>query len=265
MSYDEARDLAEHLAEVDRMKHMLSQSGLSFSPNDLVLDVGGGAGMHSGFLANEVGRIYCSDYFDQNARFGGELVKLLHEKFGRHDYRFPIQRLEFHAVDAMNTIYRDGVFDAVCSFNAFEHIPDPGAALNEIVRVLKPGGFAYITFDPIWTCDFGSHFQHRVSRPWQHLISDNEQFSEMMRQAGAPEDEVSEYLHAMNRRRLSYYRELFDSIRGRVEFLYENDWSGCAIPGSESHENFERCLSLGFSREELLLRGIVKVFRKKTV
>jgi hypothetical protein len=67
----------------------------------------------------------------------------------------------------------------------------------------------------------------------------------------------------MNRRRLSFYRELFASFRDEVEYLHEGEWSGCVVPGSESHENFQRCLSLGYSREELLLRGIAKVFRKR--
>jgi FkbM family methyltransferase len=263
--YCESADVNEHRADVDRMWRLLNSLGATVPGDAVTLDVGGGAGGHSAFIANEVGRIYCTDYFDQNARFGGELVKLLHEKLGRHGHAFPIERLEFHAVDAMSTIYRDDLFDAVFSFNAFEHIPDPGAALGEIVRVLKPGGLAYITFDPIWTCDFGSHFQHRVSEPWQHLISDDEQFGEKMKQAGGSDDEVSEYLHAMNRRRLAYYRDLFSSIRGRVEFLHEDEWSGCVLPDSESHENFKRCLSMGFSREELLLRGMVKVFRKAAV
>ncbi|WP_187313256.1 class I SAM-dependent methyltransferase [Lysobacter capsici] len=263
--YCESADVNEHRVDVERMWQLLNSLGLKVPADAVTLDVGGGAGGHSAFIANDVGRIYCTDYFDQNARFGGELVKLLQEKLVRHGHGFPIERLEFHAVDAMNTIYRDDLFDAIFSFNAFEHIPDPCAALKEIVRVLKPGGLAYITFDPIWTCDFGSHFQHRVPRPWQHLISDDAEFVEMMKQAGGSDDEGSEYVHAMNRRRLSYYRDLFKSMRGEVEFLHEGEWSGCVVPGSESHENFQQCLSLGFSREELLLRGMVKVFRKKTV
>ncbi|UNP28627.1 class I SAM-dependent methyltransferase [Lysobacter gummosus] len=261
--YSEAADVAEHLADVERMRQLLASLGVSLPGDGLALDVGGGAGGHSALLANDVRRIYCTDYFDQNARFGGELVKLVKEKVLRHGHDFPVERFEFHAVDAMSTIYRDDLFDVVFSFNAFEHIPDPAAALREIVRVLKPGGMAYITFDPIWTCDFGSHFQHRVPRPWQHLISDDGQFVEMMKQAGGSDEEGQEYVNAMNRRRLSFYRELFASFRDEVEYLHEGEWSGCVVPGSESHENFQRCLSLGYSREELLLRGMVKVFRKK--
>lgn len=39
--------------------------------------------------------------------------------------------------------FRDGVFDAVFSFNVLEHVKDPFACANEIARVLKPGGRLY--------------------------------------------------------------------------------------------------------------------------
>jgi SAM-dependent methyltransferase len=42
--------------------------------------------------------------------------------------------------DAMALPFRDGSFDAVCCFAALNLIPDPYATLDEIARVLAPGG-----------------------------------------------------------------------------------------------------------------------------
>ncbi len=42
--------------------------------------------------------------------------------------------------DAHCLPFRDEVFDAVVSFNTFEHLQDPATAAKEILRVLKPGG-----------------------------------------------------------------------------------------------------------------------------
>ncbi|QQQ02351.1 class I SAM-dependent methyltransferase [Lysobacter enzymogenes] len=261
--YDEASDVAAHRAEVDYAFEVLAQCGALPAADALVLDVGGGAGAHSAMIAGRVGRIYCSDFSDQNARFGGELVKLLQEKAQRNGYELPSGRLEFHRVDAMDLIYRDGLFDAIFSFDAFEHIPDPAKALSEMLRVLKPGGTICMKFDPMWTCDSGSHFQYRVPEPWQHLLSDDDAFVAALKRAGGSDGEAEEYRYAMNRRRLADYRAAFDSVRARAEFLHESEWAGCAHPDGEAHPNFARCLERGYTREELLLRGMRKVIRKR--
>ena len=48
--------------------------------------------------------------------------------------------LTFEMADAMSLPYADGSFDAVIIANALHIVPDPGKALNEIKRVLRPGG-----------------------------------------------------------------------------------------------------------------------------
>jgi len=46
--------------------------------------------------------------------------------------------------------FKAGEFDATWSIWVLEHIPNPEAALNEIRRVIKPGGFVYL--QPAWDC-----------------------------------------------------------------------------------------------------------------
>jgi ubiquinone/menaquinone biosynthesis C-methylase UbiE len=109
----------------------------------------------------------------------------------------------------MELPYRNDWFHLATSFNAFEHIPDPHVALLEMVRVVAPGGFIYITFDPIWTADTGSHFWPMVKDPWAHLVLPEEAFKARMKDAGASEFELNEFSFAMNRRRLAFYEALF--------------------------------------------------------
>lgn len=68
-------------------------------------------------------------------------------------------------------------FDLVFSISTFEHVSDVAKVLAEIKRVLKPGGSALISFEPIWTCSYGHHLHHfgpvsKVMPDWAHLIWD---------------------------------------------------------------------------------------------
>ncbi len=56
-----------------------------------------------------------------------------------------------------------GSFDGLWSITTLEHVPQPEAALDEIVRVLKPGGVAYLA--PAWHCRPWAAEGYGV-RPW---------------------------------------------------------------------------------------------------
>jgi SAM-dependent methyltransferase len=47
---------------------------------------------------------------------------------------------ELHTGDALHMPFEDGAFDCVVSLSMLEHLTDPGAAIDEMLRVLKPGG-----------------------------------------------------------------------------------------------------------------------------
>jgi len=51
--------------------------------------------------------------------------------------------------DATRLPFPDGTFDRVIASEVMEHIPDDAAALDELVRVLRPGGVIAITI-PAW-------------------------------------------------------------------------------------------------------------------
>ncbi len=47
--------------------------------------------------------------------------------------------------DAASLPFQDASFDAVFCIDAFEHFPDPDCAAAEFRRVLRPGGFCYLS------------------------------------------------------------------------------------------------------------------------
>lgn len=265
MTYDEKADFAHHEGEVQVFFQTLSACGYEPSREHAVLDLGGGQGMHVGLLTQRFGRVWCLDVIDYTTLYGGEFIKLLIEKHQRNGVPLAADRLAFVQGDAMALLFRDGFFDAVLCINAFEHIPDPGKALAEIVRVLRPGGLAYISFDPVWTCDTGSHFFHRVPEPWAHLVHPQAEYIARMVANGAGEDEVREFRTAMNRWRIVQFRRLFDAARnsGAVEIAANRNWSGLQEPGHARHENLRLLVSRGFTEEELMMRGLLYVIRKR--
>jgi SAM-dependent methyltransferase len=78
------------------------------------------------------------------------------------------------SMDAGRTAFSDASFDVVYSRSVFEHLRDPGAALDEIARILRPGGVAHIDLH-LYTCDSGCHDArifagNRADLPyWAHL------------------------------------------------------------------------------------------------
>src|SRR5262249_2378917 len=59
-------------------------------------------------------------------------------------------RIELRWADATALPFETGAFDgAICSETA-EHVPDDGAALSEIARVLRPGGILVFTVPVLW-------------------------------------------------------------------------------------------------------------------
>jgi len=74
----------------------------------------------------------------------------------------PTDRLHFIQHSAQNLPFEDDFFDVVTCMEALEFLPDPVAALAELVRVLRPGGLLFITNRT------GLHAHLMPGRVWTH-------------------------------------------------------------------------------------------------
>jgi SAM-dependent methyltransferase len=93
-----------------------------------------------------------------------------------------------HQMNAEAMDFPANLFDGIITFGTFEHLERPGDVLDEMHRVLKPGGRALVTFGPPWTASYGHHLHHwgsvsHVIPPWAHLVLDEERMAELL--AGA--------------------------------------------------------------------------------
>ncbi len=64
----------------------------------------------------------------------------------------------------MDLPFRDGAVDVCYSSNVLEHVPDPWRMADEMVRVTRPGGTAFISYT-VWYGPWGGH----ETAPWHFL------------------------------------------------------------------------------------------------
>jgi ubiquinone/menaquinone biosynthesis C-methylase UbiE len=108
--------------------------------------------------------------------------------------------------------------DLVVSFNVLEHVLDPRAALEEIVRVLRPSGTFFTVFGPPFNASGGPHLSRFIALPYMHHL-----FSEHV--VGEFTGREKPYF-AVNRRPLSYYREVFFTESGFETTMYREHITG---------------------------------------
>jgi ubiquinone/menaquinone biosynthesis C-methylase UbiE len=248
--------------------------------NSNIVDIGASWGMHIGFIVNS-GVEYTvgidiadySNYFKDDYKF-----KVL-QYYEKHGYKLTSNKFDLVRMDAQKTALKSSSFDIAVSINAFEHIPDPELALLEMIRILKPGGYAFISFIPVFFCDEGSHMINYVKEPWAHLMCNEEEYIEMLRDA-TPGTEyfVDEFKYGLNKLPRKFYLDLFNKYNngkkyvnliknlfnknyGKYSIVETEEWKGVGDEKYLSHDNFKK-LKRRFSTEDLLFRGMNIVLRK---
>ncbi len=94
-----------------------------------ILDVGTGGG---NFI-----KLLISLYEDFESIVGIDQVEIAISSSKKN---FTDERISFQQMDAFNMTFEDGSFDVVCLSNSLHHLRDVSGILQEMERVLKPGG-----------------------------------------------------------------------------------------------------------------------------
>jgi SAM-dependent methyltransferase len=123
-----------------------------------ILDAGCGGGGMPVSLAEEQADVTAIDLKDRFVQAG----ERLQDELG-------IRRLRFAQADGTSLPFAPGVFDGVLSHAVIEHVADADRYLNECARVLKPGGWMYLSTSP-YLSFAGAHLPRLVVPIPLHLL-----------------------------------------------------------------------------------------------
>jgi ubiquinone/menaquinone biosynthesis C-methylase UbiE len=105
-----------------------------------VLDLGCGSGAFTPFIARTVGekgKVYALD-------IQADMLKQLEKKLSKPENN-DIKNIKLIEGNAYELPFEDGSIDLVNMVTVLQEIPDRNRALQEVKRVLKPGGFLAVT------------------------------------------------------------------------------------------------------------------------
>jgi|HubBroStandDraft_6_1064221.scaffolds.fasta_scaffold250697_2 SAM-dependent methyltransferase len=116
----------------------------------------------------------------------------------------------------------DKSFDLVVSWSALEHIPEPEKVFWECLRILKPGGYLFLQFGPLYYSPWGYHHYSVLKYPYLHLLFPERMIHEYAKQVRG--DGYEGYLPWTNGQDINAYRFLKQQLPS--EYLLESYGSG---------------------------------------
>lgn len=177
---------------VERSQKLLQVENLAV-PGRKILDVGTGDGMLGVLLGSYGHKVTLTDL---------------------EDWRNPrAMCLDFIEADSCVSLpFEKDQFDLVSSFNTFEHLADPRAAFEEIIRVVRPGGFIYLEFGPLYTGPWGLHAYRTLKMPYPQFLFSEGFTAEKLHHLGIEDlGQERQELQYLNKWKASQFKAVFET------------------------------------------------------
>lgn len=256
-----------HLGDLRRFNHVLvgELHKCRALPGVTMLDLG--ASIHGYALEGALDQgvaLYEGIDFDVTRHWGTQTVEIAG----------PDGRLgRLRQMNAEQLDFPDASFDCLLSISTFEHFHHPDRVLAEMFRVLRPGGAALVSFEPIWTCSYGHHLHHLgavsgLVPPWSHLFLSEAQMREVLARQSWPTDApvdleaTLQWIYhgdGINRHDIRRLKAYFEQSPFEVEWI-------CPLPDDAPPERAAVAAYLArvlpYTAEELLTRGLSLLLRK---
>jgi SAM-dependent methyltransferase len=122
--------------------------------------------------------------------------------------------VRFHCADLHSWAPQDP-FDVVFSFDALEHIDNPGAFLRRMADFVAPGGVAAVCFGPMFHSPFGDHMGEffRLQVPWRGILFSERAVMRVRREFYRPTDPAQRYREVAGGLNLMRYSDFLAHAR----------------------------------------------------
>ena len=232
---------------------------LEFTDTDImfkdktVLDVGCGAGGKS---------LY---YLSRGAKkvVGIDVVPKYKEESEALAKDLGLDGFEFYVQDAAKTDFPDCTFDTIIMNDAMEHVAKPEAVLEEMERILKPGGRLYVNFPP-YNHPYGAHLSDVIGMPWvQAFFSDKTliaAYKDLVSDKPDGEERIN-FRIGLNEKGEEYFSYLNKMSIKRFSGIKKNTGFKIAYYKEVPLRGFLKSLCRGFLRE-YFVKMVVCVFEK---
>lgn len=162
-------------------------------------------GMHYGLGINN----WCIEEKNWTSDIRFELAKTNH-----FITRFP-ENIVLSYGDIRNLPIQNQSFDLIFSIATFEHIHDLETALQEMYRLLKPNGFIYSNFGPIWSGAVGHHLWCEIG-DYKLKFTEPSSFADFLK----PHEHLLYSAEHLKQKLIPYYSETH--INELIHQIYEH-------------------------------------------
>jgi ubiquinone/menaquinone biosynthesis C-methylase UbiE len=152
---------------------------LDFPPHALVIDVGTGTGVFVPYVQvklGELGLVVCVD-------FAFKMLDIARMKNSNHSINYVCAEIETVGFSA-------NAFDAAVCYSTFPHFHDKPLALENIHRLLKPGGRIFICHTA--SREFINNIHLNIPDFKDHLIPPKDAMNALMKEAGYQDIRIEE-------------------------------------------------------------------------
>ena len=124
-------------------------------------------------------------------------------------------------MDAEKMAFKNESFDFVFVYESFEHFADPKTVFEEILRVVKNGGYIYAVIGPLYMSPWGLHAYRSITVPYLQFLFPGQMLSDYTRLNDLKEIDFDH----INGWSLENFQNLWKTYSHRLKTILNYEWT----------------------------------------